>query len=287
MKSERLQIKFEGEQHQIDANTLVGTLIHYSALINEINTLYSEGTRSVNIKVNAIEKGSFIIDISLIESLKDIVLFAKNNIDYVYKIGGLAVSIITLYKFYKGKRINSKDNIITINLQNNIQIDNKTIVNIYNNLNVRESISKSIEIANNDDSVEGISFSTQETKTEISKNEFEELIYDDFDSEEALPNTRDVIDDNAILSIITLSFNKTKKWEFLYYGFKISVPVKDKILRSLIDGGLRFAKGDSIVVKLNIQQQYSQEYNDYVNKKYGILEFKKHIPRPDQQILSF
>jgi hypothetical protein len=288
MKPEKLQIKFEGEQHQIDANTLVNTLIHYSALVNEINNIYGEGSRKVNIKINAIEKGSFVIDISLIESLSDIVLFAKRNIDYAYKIGGLAVSVVTLYKIFKGRKIDeNKRDITNINIQNNINIDNKTIINIYNNPVVRESISKSIETANNDESVEGISFATKDEKTEILKSEFPDLIYDDFDKETEHLNRRDIIDKDVALSIITLSFDKNKKWEFLYKGFKISVPVKDKGLRLLIDGGLRFAKGDSIVVDIEITQQFSTEYNDYVNKKYSIIEFKKHLPRPDQQSLSF
>lgn len=281
MKTEKLQIKFEGEQHQIDANTLVNMLIHYSALINRINGLYGEGTRNVDIKINAIEKGSFVIDISLVESLKDIVLFGKDNIDYVYKLAALTVSTITIYKAFKGQKVEEEKTKTTL-IQNNINIDNKIITNIYNDTIVRESISKSVETAGNDESVEGVSFSTSDAGTSISKEEFSELIYTDFDKEDGADGIRIITNDRATLSIITLSFDKRKKWDFLYNGFKIVVPVKDDILRNLIDKGLRFAKGDSLVVALEITQKFSPEYNDYINSKYRIIEFIEHIPRPEQ-----
>jgi hypothetical protein len=49
---------------------------------------------------------------------------------------------------------------------------------------------------------------------------------------------------------------------------------------------MRFAKGDSIVVKLEIVQQYNPAYNGYQNKKYRILRFLRHIPRPEQGTLE-
>jgi hypothetical protein len=62
--------------------------------------------------------------------------------------------------------------------------------------------------------------------------------------------------------------------------------MRDSGLSSLIDNGMRFAKGDSIVVKLEIVRQYNPTYNGYQNKKYRIVEFLRHIPRPEQMKLD-
>lgn len=300
MKTEHLQIKFEGQQCQIDANTLVNTLIHYSALITEINKIYGDGERNVNIKVNAIEKGSFIIDISLMESLREVIIFSKENLEYVYYLTGILTTAFGIYKYKKGKPVSNGDeekinNIIT---QNNINIDNKTIVNIYNNTVVRESISKSIETADEDEAIEGIIISTKIKKgknkeennnqVQIEKDEFAELIYDEFDKE-VQDIDKNIIHDvveNAILSIMVVSFDSKTKWKFIYNGIKLpAMDMKDAGLKKDIDNGMPFSKGDAIRVKLEITKEFNPSYNAYENKKYRILEVLEHIKRPQQSSL--
>ena len=67
-----MQIVFEGQSNQIDANTLINVLIHYQTVITEANKELGGGAKTIDLKVNAIEKGSFIIDVSLVESLTQI-----------------------------------------------------------------------------------------------------------------------------------------------------------------------------------------------------------------------
>ena len=77
-----MKITFEGQTHQIDANTLINVLIHYRNVVNEANKELGGGTKNIELKVNAIEKGSFIIDISVIESLVK-QLFSGESIAYL------------------------------------------------------------------------------------------------------------------------------------------------------------------------------------------------------------
>jgi hypothetical protein len=290
MKSESLVIKFDGQEHQIDANTLINTLIHYNALINQINEIAGNGERKIELKVNAPERGSFIIDITLNAKLIESI-FSSEAVIYTAGIVTILSGIFKLYKSLKGKPSKEKENedeIEKIIKENNIVIPNATFVTIYNNTTVRSAISKSIETASNDSAIEGISILSRDNKiVEIKKGEFDNLIYDDFDKEGEPEEIKHVPVDNAVLGIITLSFDKKKNWEFLYDGFKISMPMKDSGLSSLIDNGMRFAKGDSIVVKLEITKQYNPTYNGYQNKKYRIIEFIKHIPRPEQKEIEY
>ena len=284
MKKESIQIKFEGQNHQIDSNTLINTLIHYNTIINISNDYIGDGIRKVNVKINAIEKGSFIIDIELVESLvKNI--FSSENISYLSNLAGIVGGVYAIYQHKKGKPINNETH---IHIDNHNIIINDTTVNIYNNQVVRESISKSIETANEDSAVEGIKISNKKGEfAHFEKADFKNLIYTDFAEEEKPPQEQKVVIEDATLGIIKLSFERGKTWEFIYNGFRISMIVKDDALMNLIDSGTRFAKGDSIKVKLEILQRYNSEYNAYENKGYRILEFIDHIKSPTQTKIKF
>lgn len=280
MKNTSTQIRFEGEGHQIDANTLVNTLIHYSALVNEINKNLSEGDREIRIRINAIEKGSFVVDIELIETVLQN-LFCKDSIEYMAYLVAVIGGSLEAYKFFKGAPA-PKNADIELDKSKTI-IDKQTIINIYNQPSVRMPISKLIETAEQDKSVEGVVFEDKVGDViKIERDEFNDLVYTDFDKENEIPKEDRVIIEDAILNIIKLSFEKGSRWEFIYDGFKISMAVKDSNLMSLIDKGMRFAKGDALRVKLEILRVYDYEYNVYVNKNYKILEFKEHILAPNQ-----
>jgi len=76
-----MNIKFEGQTHQIDANTLISSLVHYQTVINEANKIYGNGTRNIALKVNAINKGSFVIDVSIEEGIRG--LFSNDTVNYL------------------------------------------------------------------------------------------------------------------------------------------------------------------------------------------------------------
>jgi hypothetical protein len=289
MKPESLTIKFEGQEHQIDANTLINTLIHYNILINQINEVAGNGERRVELKVNAPERGSFVIDIILNTKLIE-TFFSSEAVNYTASIVTILGGVFAAYKILKGKPLKEdadKDVTEKIIRENNITITNSSFVTIYNNSTVRSAISKSIETAENDSAVEGICVSNRDNKiVTIKRKDFSDLIYDDFDKEGEKEEIRHIIVDDVTLGIITLSFDRKKNWEFLYEGFKISMPMRDSGLSSLIDRGMRFAKGDSIVVKLEIVRQYNPTYEGYQNKKYRIVEFLRHIPRPKEMELA-
>jgi hypothetical protein len=182
----------------------------------------------------------------------------------------------------KGKPATEKDIKLIeneINVHGNITIvNNQTIINIYNQPLIREAISKSIETAKEDSSIESITISGDNTNPIIfERSDFSNLIYDDFDREN-IPNERNQIQYDSILTIIKLSFEKGSQWQFIYNGFKIPITVKDDALMKIIDEGARFGKGDSIKVDLQINQKFNPEYNSYENKSYKIISFKEHIP---------
>jgi hypothetical protein len=283
MRHIAMNIKFEGQTHQIDANTLISSLVHYQTVINEANRIYGNGTRNITLKVNAINKGSFVVDVSIEEGLKG--LFSNDTINYIAGLVTIIGGVYGAYSHLKGKPAKNKEDINSISIKtgknSNIEI-NQNIVNVYNQPVVREAISKTIQMADEDPCVDGVSIDNGEGfKTEFKKEDFKELIYNDFDKEEDIPNEK-IEEVEALLTIIALNFESGSKWQFIYNGFKIPMIVKDDALMKKIDEGERFGKGDAIKVRMRILKRYNNQYKTYENKSYKIVEFYEHIIAPKQ-----
>lgn len=99
------KIKFDGQQHQVDANVLVSSLIHTTTIVQETNRYLNSG-KKIEIKVKALERGRFLCHIELVETaignLKN--LLTKDNIATGSAIIGPVVGLIELKKHLKGKK---------------------------------------------------------------------------------------------------------------------------------------------------------------------------------------
>lgn len=279
-KKASLRFVFTGQSHQIDANTLINALINYTAVINETNRIYGNGNKSVNIKVNALEKGSFVIDLSVMENAFMGIL--KDSLSYLADLITVVTGVFAVYKICHGKPIRDEKDIEEIKIDN-IEIK-ASITKVYNDCQVREIVSKSFETASQDSGIEGLEISGNAGEVvRFESSEFPDLIYTDFAQETDIPNQRVVTDSNALLVITKLSFEKGSLWGFMYNGFRISIPMRDAKLAELIDKGERFGKGDSIKAIIEITQRYNETYKAYENKSYRIVEFIEHIEFGVQQ----
>lgn len=277
-----MQLKFEGQTHSIDANTLINVLTHYQTIVQAANRELGGGDKEITLQINVIEKGSFVIDFSVVSNIIQ-QLFSKNYVEYAASVAGIVTFVYQVYKKCKGKRVNPDDNVVK-ELGNTYNVKIENVINVYNQPVVREAISKSIETANNDSAVEGFSVVGNDDSTQrisFERAEFPDYIYTDFDDEMELPLEK-IEEQETTLNIITLSFEKGNKWKFLWQGFKIDIIVKDDAIMDAIDKGCRFGKGDCIRVKLRIVKKFNKEFNSYENKSYKIVEFFEIIPRPEQ-----
>ena len=285
MSTGRIQIKFESESHQIDANTLINALVHYNALLAVVNENYGDGTKRIDIKVNALREGSFVIDLSLVSGLIS-ALFSSGAAEYLANVVTISQAVLAAYKKLKGQPASTPETQASIKIGGADITINNSVVTIYNLPATRESISKVIETASQDGAVSGMSVTADgNPDVVIGRDEFESLIYDEFDVER-LPEERIVEDDNATLTITDLSFRSKGAWQFIYRGFRIRMAVRDAALMDMINGGAQFGKGDSIRVKLRIIQRYNEEYGVYENRTFKIVEFYEHIKAgPDSPTL--
>lgn len=276
-----MKIIFNGDSGQIDANTLISALGHYQFIMEAANKEMG-GDKTVELKINAIEKGSFVIDVEVVENfLKS--MFSGSSLGYVSSIITIVGAVYGAYKKLKGRPAKTAEDAEKIRVEvkgkDNVVI-NKSIINIYNQIPVREAISKTVEAADKDESVEGITIEGQDESVHFPREEFRELIHKNFESADMLPPDR-VKEERAFLTILSMGFESGYLWQFLFNGFKIPMRVKDGALMEIIDKGARFGKGDVLEVTLEIVQRYNPSYKAYENVRFKIKEFHRHIPAQD------
>jgi hypothetical protein len=285
------KLKFDGQLHQIDANVLINSLIHTTAIIQEVNRYLDTG-KKIEIKVKALEKGSFLVHIELLESALDSIksLFTKENAELAAVIVTILVGLIEIKKFLKGKKpksIESKEERTKIiNERGDILIIENATFNIYENSPiVKDALSQNFDALNNDPSITGFEITDKDEKPiiRVEKQEFSDLSL----KSEEISNDERIIKEAATLNIVRLSFEESLKWEFYFKGNKVSAKIKDPNFYELINKGESFAKGDILEVEIQINQKWDESVNTFVNKSYQINKIVRHILRDEQQKFRF
>lgn len=289
---EELLIKFDGELNQVDANTLISSLACVVTIVNEVSQEVSP-EHKIDIKINAINKGSFIINLEFITQLLNDAqsLLTKDNIQVLGEIVGIIGGLLGLRKFLKGKKPKevkeSNQEVAITNSDGNHLTLQKNIYNIYNsNININEALNNNFESLTNDPSITKYKLLTKDNKSifEADKKEFSELVYQE-KIEEILPEEK-IIKIRTFLHIFKIVFDNKYKWEFIYRGDKISAYVADDEFFNKIDKGEKFSKGDTLEVEIEITQSFDKGANTYLNKCYKVLKVFSHIPRTEQQKLE-
>lgn len=285
------KIKFDGDQHQIDANLLVNNLIHTTTIIQEINRELNNG-KQIEIKIKALQEGSFLIHIDLVattlDSLKDI--FTKDNFNTAGSIITTLVAFIEIKKFLKGDNVKSKEE-----RHNKVKIENKNgdvlyienfVYNLYeNNPVIEDSLAQSFETLENDNSITAYEI-TDKNENPLIRVDSDEFPYLSIKSEKIQEGEK-IITTAAVLNIIRISFDNKLNSDFYYKGNKISIKINNPEFQEKIDNGQPFSKGDILEVELEIKQAFDKSVNTYINKSYKVSKIVKHILRNEQSKLNF
>jgi hypothetical protein len=284
------KIKFDGQQHQIDANVLISSLIHTSAIIHELNRTLNTG-KQIEVKIKALEKGSFLVHIDLVEafdSLKN--LLTKENIIVAAEIISGLVGLIALKKFLRGKKEKKRtakgDKIKIENAAGDVMIVDSFVVNVYDkNTVVKDALAQNFETLENDGSISAYEITDKNEKPyiRIEREDFNELST----QSEEITDDEKIITQPASLNIVKVSFDEKLKWEFYYMGNKITAKLSDSDFQTRIDNGESFAKGDVLEVELSIRKKYDPTVDTFVNKSYEIRRIINHRKRGEQPGLNF
>jgi len=289
--SNNFKIKFDGQAHQVDAQVLISSLIHTTTVIQQLNKQLDTG-KKIDIKIKALEKGSFLIHIELLEtafeSLKTV--FTRDNIVFATSIIGGLVGIIQLKKHLKGKppkEINTDNSkTIIVNGDNNVLTIDSDIYTIYEtNVTINDAISQNFDTIDQDPAISAFEITDDKEVpyVRVERSDFKDLSQ----KTEIVEDGKKAIVENTSLNIVRLSFEEGLKWDFYYRGSKISAKIADPKFQEIIDNGEAFAKGDVLEVELQINQFFDKGVNTYINKSFQVNRIIKHYKRSEQQKINF
>lgn len=292
LQSEQFTIKFDGNENQLDAFTLINSLYGFATLIQEINYSITPD-KKVDVKINALKPGSFCISCEMIEYASIAMkLFPPAAIiaSGIIEAGGakyLAQVLELVIEFIKLKRVlgdrkpkvKSKDNdkgTVTIATVKGDVIINQNTYNLYlEGEKAHQAVSKGFKSLNLDDAVNNVDLYNKDGKNllTVKREEFSELAKNiEFDTD----NTQQIIK-VANLTILKIVFDRTRMWEFVYNSKKISAKIEDENFHKMVSSrDVGFWSGDKLKVKLLINQKYEETADTFIDKDYTILEVLDH-----------
>lgn len=292
IKDNDFKIKFDGQQHQVDANVLVSSLIHTTTVVQEVNRYLNSG-KKIELKVKALEKGSFLCHIELVETTLETLknLLTKENIEAGAAIVGTVVGLIELKKHLKGKKAKETksekgEKTKIINHEGTVLIIDNATFNIYEHSPVvKDALSQNFDTLDNDPAITAFEITDRNEKplVRVEKSEFSDLAKK---SDEVEEGERKLVE-AATVNVVRVSFEENLKWDFYYRGIKISAKIADPSFYELIDKGEAFAKGDVLEVELQINQRFEESVNTFVTKSYQVNKIVRHLSRNEQQKINF
>lgn len=276
---EKISVRFTGENHEVDLDALVGFLLRYSELIGEVNKRVGESDRDIKINVSAIKRGSFIVELSIHETLRD-TLFSSAAVGYMAGLVTIVSGVHSLFKWCKGKAVaKSQEDEVKENLKKELRYDNPdygVIVSVYNEKAIRDIVRDEFKAARKATEIDGVEVT--DGAGNVFKADREEVeAMADCETDGSEPVIRKVTEEAALVVVI-VGFEAGTKWRFIYHGIPITVTMGNDALLDQVEAGTRFGKGDLIRAKLEITQRYDKSKGAYINQSYKVVEVLELIP---------
>jgi hypothetical protein len=279
------RIKFEKDQHSINAETYVQSLISLSTIIREVN--YQSGNApAVAVNVLAQDAGSFDVALELVEVIRNNHSLIVNGVAVLSGIVTTVVGVIQLKQHFSkaddtkteinGDQVNIKDTNGDVIFQTN-----NITYNLYkNNQAVNDAVSSQFQAVANDEEMEAVTITAGDSVVRLEKEDFETLaekrIIEVEDTEEV------TVPAQLTISKLVLD-NSERKWEFVYQGTKVSAKIDDdSFWKKVFAGEVSFANGDILVGDLKIIREYDSVLGAYLNKDYSVLNVRQHLPRTNR-----
>ena len=276
------QICYGSEHQDIDAGTLVASLMNVNDAINDINRFInsSEGTeRKINIRVNGSSPGSFNLDVTIIQSIGEALSAIWASSGGIDNLISMLKNIIEIVIFLKGrspKKVEKKGSEVAIeNYNNECMTISVQQMNVYMQCpKAREAIAKNNELLSDDNDVKDFAMIESGKKLfTVSKAEMTEATT----APELVDNDNiQYVNDRDWIKAIRLSYVSSHKWSFIYKGNQINAKIEDEAFWIRVDKNEKFSKGDSFLVKLKIKQTKDMSIDAWLNKEYTVEQIIQH-----------
>jgi len=246
----------------------------------------------ISIRINALEQGSFVVDLAIVALSQSGQLFNKDAASLASDLVGIVGGLYGLHQVHtesdEVKTTNVDNGMVRIEGDNNHTVVHQTTNNFYqNDRSVRESMASQFASLEEDSSVEGLDF-LDETEQIFSadKDEFPKMAQAESLEDETKETTKDNVE--VVINRLLLDGSQNRRWEFYYQGNKISANITDEdFLEGVVANNMRFGNGDRLTVDLQVTQVYDDGLGIFVNDSHTITEVHDHQQRPTTNELDF
>lgn len=278
------KLKYSGRPHSIDALAFVNSLMGITAVIETIS--YQEDpARKVNIRIKALDKGSFIIHLELVESLVK-TLLSPEGMGYASAMIGTVVGVYELRKHLQGKKEKSAEpvsgnSVKVTNCKGSVTYVDNRVYHMHNLPPVKQGVDQTFSALQDSPDISGFDFMDANDKPLFTakRKEFTSMVMDNEPAEKVEDMEPRVVTRNDILSIIKPSFDSNLKWEVIASSLQQRISVRNsdpEFLRRVQMREEIFAAGDILEVEMDVSQVWNSTAMAYESKAYSIAKVLRH-----------
>lgn len=277
MASASVKLKFDGESHQVDIETYTKVLLSYSTVIRAAaDEVGIDGFVEVSVAAN--QPGSLEVLLQIASTALDGLLsFCEDNSgDLIQGAATLAAGLFCLKKELANQEPienveQTGDGNVSIKTGDNAVIVQQNVYNFYRNKpEATEAIDAAFTVLDDSTAISGLEIHHEkELAFRADKDEFSAIATSqNYENEMVKHKT---IEANLTVVKPCLASTKTRKWEFVFQGNKISAPIQDEDFLGRLDQ-YSFQVGTIMSATLDVTQEYDEVHHTYMNKRFVILK---------------
>lgn len=287
---QRVTIKFDGKSHQVDLATFTNVLMDYSAVVMAAARQVGV-VEPVKIYIAATEPGSLDAIVSIVANAAGSLLgFLESQGPGISAAINTASGLYGLKQKIAGKKEVTKEgenrdsNQVTLKVDGDLIVVNGDVYGLYkNHPEATAAIDRSFMSLDENPEISSIKMTTGgEELFFAERGEFSGIASSlNYEGPDVRHTTEDAV---LLVTKPYLAVSKTRKWEFVYRGEKITACIHDEsFLNSLSE--YSFSMGTEMTVKLDIMQVMDETCGAYLNKGFTVLEVVDVAPAPKTQSL--